>query len=128
MQPSQSNKKGGKIMKKTLKKLLSLSLALLVALTIVAPASAASSVGKVTALQSYRVDDDEINLRWKKVVGADVYQIYVYKSGAWTYVGGTSKLQYEVENLASSKEYKFKVRAYKKTVLKKFMAPSLLYL
>lgn len=100
-------------MKKTFKNVLSLTLVLLLTFSIALPASAASKPAKVTSLQSYNIDDDEINLKWKKVTGAYVYQIYVYKSGDWKYVGGTKKTRYEVDNLASSKQYKFKVRAYK---------------
>ncbi len=110
-------------MKKTLKNLLSLTLVLLLTCSIALPASAASKPAKVTNLQSYNIDDDEINLKWKKVSGAYVYQIYVYKSGDWKYVGGTKKTKYEVDNLASSKQYKFKVRAYKYSGSKKVYGP-----
>lgn len=110
-------------MKKSLAKLLSLTLALLLAFSIALPASAASKPAKVTALESYRIDDDEINLKWKAVSGASVYQIYVYNNGDWKYVGGTKKLRYEVENLASAKQYKFKVRAYKLSGGKKVYGP-----
>lgn len=110
-------------MKKSLKNLLSLSLALLLTLSIALPASAARSPSKVTSLDSYRIDDDEVNLKWKKVSGADVYQVYVYKNGDWRYAGGTRKLRYEVENLQSAKEYKFKVRAYKLSGGKKVYGP-----
>ena len=110
-------------MKKTLNKFLSLTLVFLLTFSLALPANAASKPTKVTSLQSYRVDDDEINLKWKKANGADVYQVYVYKSGEWQYAGATKKLYYEVENLTSSKEYKFKVRAYNKTALKKVYGP-----
>ena len=94
-------------MKKTFKNLLSLTLVLLLTLSVALPASAASAPSKVTGLQSYNVDDDEINLRWKKVNGAYVYQVYVYSAGEWKYLGGTKKLRFEADNLVSSKEYKF---------------------
>ena len=110
-------------MKKSLAKLLSLSLALLLTLSLALPASAASKPAKVTSLDSYRIDDDEVNLKWKKVPGAYVYQVYVYNNGNWRYAGGTKKLRYEVENLASAKEYKFKVRAYKLSGGKKVYGP-----
>lgn len=110
-------------MKKLFKNFLSLSLALLLTLSIAAPASAASKPAKVTSLKSYNIDDDEINLKWKKVPDAYVYQIYVYQNGDWKYVGGTKKTKYEVDNLASSKQYKFKVRAYKYSGSKKVYGP-----
>ena len=100
-------------MKKTFKNLLSLTLVLILTLSIALPASAASNPAKVTNLQCYNIDDDEINLKWKKVTDAYAYQIYVYKSNEWKYLGATKKTGYEAENLASSKQYKFKVRAYK---------------
>lgn len=110
-------------MKKTFKNLLSLTLVLLLTLSVALPASAASAPSKVTGLQSYNVDDDEINLRWKKVNGAYVYQVYVYSAGEWKYLGGTKKLRFEADNLVSSKEYKFKVRAYKYSGAKKVYGP-----
>ena len=110
-------------MKKSLAKLLSLALVLLLTFSTVLPASAASAPAKVSSLESYRIDDDEINLKWKKASGAYVYQVYVYSNGDWRYVGGTKKLRYEVENLASSKEYNFKVRAYKFSGNKKVYGP-----
>lgn len=99
-------------MKNTLKKLLTLTLAfLLVASTGLATASAAS-VAKVTSLQAYNIDDDEVNLKWKKVSGADGYRVYMYTSKGWKSQGTTKKTKFEVDDLASAKQYKFKVRAY----------------
>jgi len=106
-------------MKKLFKNLLALSLVLLLTFTVVLPASAASSLGKVSALQSYNIDDDEVNLKWKRVSGATGYQVYVYKSNGWKRVGSTKKLNFEVDELASAKQYKFKVRAYKQSGNKK---------
>lgn len=101
---------------KRLNKLLS---AALVALTVFAyaalPASAAS-LPKVTNLQTYNIDDDEVNLKWSKVKGADGYQVYVYNETAkkWKKLGTTAKTSFEAENLQSAKNYKFRVRAYDK--------------
>lgn len=102
-------------MKKSFRKLLASLLALLLTFTIALPASAASSLGKVKSLQSYNIDDDEINLKWKKVSGATGYQVYIYKSDGWKRIGATKKLNFEVDELASAKQYKFKVRAYKQS-------------
>lgn len=101
---------------KRLNKLLS---AALVALTVFAyaalPASAAS-LPKLTNLQTYNIDDDEINLKWSKVKGADGYQVYVYneQTKKWNKIGTTAKTSFEAENLRSAKTYKFRVRAYDK--------------
>ena len=102
-------------MKKT-NKLLSVLLAgLLVFSVAVIPASAAE-LSKVTNLQAYNIDDDEVNLKWSKVAGADGYQVYVYNdsTGKWKKLPSTTRNYYEVENLVSAKEYKFRVRAYDK--------------
>lgn len=100
-------------MKKLLRSLLALTLVVLVAFSTVTVASAAS-VGKVTSLQAYNIDDDEINLKWKKVKNADGYQVYLYKSDGWKKIGTTKNLYFEADDLASAKQYKFKVRAYDK--------------
>ncbi len=106
-------------MKKSLRSLLALTLVLLVAFSTVTVASAAS-VGKVTSLQAYNIDDDEINLKWKKVKNADGYQVYMYKSGEWKRIGTTKNLYFEADDLASAKQYKFKVRAYDQKGSKKY--------
>lgn len=102
-----------------MKKLTKLLSVLLVALSVftysVLPASAAS-LPKLTNLQAYKIDDDEINLKWSKVSGADGYQVYVYNesTGKWQKLVSTSKTVYEADDLLSAKEYKFRVRAYDK--------------
>ncbi len=106
-------------MKKSLKSLLALTLVLLLAFSSVSVASAAS-VGKVTSLQAYNIDDDEINLKWKKVKNADGYQVYQYKSGEWKRIGTTKNLYFEADDLVSAKQYKFKVRAYDQKGNKKY--------
>lgn len=101
---------------KKFNKFLSLTLAfLLVASLAVLPASAAS-LAKVTNLQAYNIDDDEINLKWSKVSGADGYQVYVYNdtTGKWKKLASTAKTNYEADDLLSAKVYKFRVRAYDK--------------
>ncbi|MBQ8503559.1 MAG: fibronectin type III domain-containing protein [Clostridia bacterium] len=98
-------------MKKVFRNLLTLMLVILTAFSVVTVASAAS-IGKVTSLQAYNIDDDEINLKWKKVSGADGYQVYMYKNKAWKSIGTTKKTSFEADDLVSAKQYKFKVRAY----------------
>ena len=102
-------------MKKT-NKLLSVVLAALLVFSVMAIPASAASLSKVTNLQAYNIDDDEVNLKWSKVNGADGYQVYVYNESAakWNKLVSTAKTFYEVENLASAKVYKFRVRAYDK--------------
>lgn len=99
-------------MKNTFKRLLTLSMALLMATSASAPLASAASVGKVKSLQAYNIDDDEINLKWKKVSGADGYTVYMHTSKGWKSQGSTKKTKFEVDDLTSAKQYKFKVRAY----------------
>lgn len=106
-------------MKKSLRSLLALTLVLLLAFSSVSVASAAS-VGKVASLQAYNIDDDEINLKWKKVKNADGYQVYLYKSGEWKRIGTTKNAYFEADDLYSAKQYKFKVRAYDQKGNKKY--------
>ena len=97
-----------------MKKVLSLVLAVLLAFSVLAVSSAA--LDKVANLKAYDVDDDEVNLKWSTVAGADGYQVYVYNDATskWKKLGNTTKTFFEVENLLSAKAYKFRVRAYDK--------------
>ena len=97
-----------------MKKVLSLVLAVLLAFSVLAVSSAA--LDKVANLKAYDVDDDEVNLKWSTVAGADGYQVYVYNDSTskWKKLGNTTKTFFEVENLLSAKVYKFRVRAYDK--------------
>ncbi len=101
---------------KKLTKLLSLFLTVFIALSVFSLASSATSLSPVTDLTVYDIDDDEINLKWSKVSGADGYQVYIYsdKSGKWKKLASTSKTFYEANDLLSAKTYKFRVRAYDK--------------
>lgn len=102
-------------MKKTNKLLSVLLSALLVSSIFALPASAAS-LNNVTNLKAYNIDDDEINLRWSPVSGADGYQVYLYNetTGKWVKLASTPKTFYEADDLLSAKEYKFRLRAYDK--------------
>jgi uncharacterized membrane protein YkoI len=104
-------------MKKT-NKLLSVLLSALLVLSVFALPASAAALNKVTNLQAYNIDDDEVNLRWSKVNGADGYQVYVYNDTAkkWSKLPSTTRTAYEVDDLVSAKEYKFRVRAYDKKV------------
>ena len=101
---------------KKLSKFLSVLLVTLLAFSALTILSSAASLPKVASLQAYDVDDDEVNLKWSKVGGADGYQVYVYNDSTskWKKLGTTAKTYYKAENLASAKAYKFRVRAYDK--------------
>ena len=102
-------------MKKT-NKLLSAFLSVLLVLSVFTLPASAATLSKVTNLQAYNIDDDEVNLKWTKVNGADGYQVYLYSDATskWKKLGNTTRTVYEVENLVSAKTYKFRVRAYDK--------------
>ena len=112
-------------MKKFAVKFLTFALTFVLAFSAVATGieASAASLEKVKSLQAYNIDDDEINLKWKKVSGATGYQVYVYSQNKWKKVGSTKKLYFEVEELQSAKQYKFKVRAYKKSSGKAVYGP-----
>jgi len=95
---------------------LSLSAALIFSLT---PSSVdgnadAASLSKVTGLTAVKSDDDEINLTWNEVKGADGYKVYRYysSSDSWVVVDNTNSNYSEVEELSSASLYSFKVKAY----------------
>ena len=98
-----------------MKKLLNVLLAAVLGASVFSAASltaSAASVPKVTSLQAYNIDDDEINLKWKTVKGAEGYQVKIYTDGKWKTLGNTKKSFFEADDLRSAKAYKFKVRAY----------------
>ncbi len=99
-------------MKKTLKKLLSLTLAFAVVFSLGTAAFAAAPLSAVRSLQAYAIDDDEINLKWKAVQGADGYGVFMYDGVKWRGIGSTRKTSFEADDLQSAKQYKFRVRAY----------------
>lgn len=58
---------------------------------------------------------DSITLSWKKVSGASGYRVYRYSNGKYTKVKTLKTTSFTDSGLASAKEYKYKVKAYKKT-------------
>ena len=52
-----------------------------------------------------------LTLSWKKVTGAEKYEIYRYVNKKWKKIKTTSKTSYKVTKLTANKTYKFKVRA-----------------
>ncbi len=98
-----------------MKKLLNVLLAIVLGTFVLSTATytvSAATLSRVTSLKSYNIDDDEINLKWKKVKGADGYQVKVYSNKKWKNLGLTKKTSFEADDLTSAKTYKFKVRAY----------------
>ena len=98
-----------------MKKVLNILLAAVLGASVFSAASltaSAATLPKVTSVKAYNIDDDEINLKWKKVKGADGYQVKIYSKGEWKAVGLTKKTTFEVDDRKSATNYKFKVRAY----------------
>ncbi len=98
-----------------MKKLLNVLLAAVLGASVFSAASltaSAATLPRVTSVKAYNIDDDEINLKWKKVKGADGYQVKIYSKGEWKAVGLTKKTNFEVDDRKSATNYKFKVRAY----------------
>ncbi len=98
-----------------MKKLLNVLLAAALGASVLSAASytaSAAALNRPTSLQAYNIDDDEVNLKWKKVRGADGYQVKVYSDGKWKSLGSTKKTSFEADDLKSARTYKFKVRAY----------------
>ena len=63
-----------------MKKLLNVLLAAALGASVLSAASltaSAATLPRVTSVKAYNIDDDEINLKWKKVKGADGYQVKV---------------------------------------------------
>ncbi len=98
-----------------MKKVLNVLLAAVLGVSVFSAVSltaTAAALPKVTSVKAYNIDDDEINLKWKKVKGADGYQVKIYSKGEWKAVGLTKKTNFEVDDRKSATNYKFKVRAY----------------
>ena len=104
-----------------MKRLVYVILILLFAAILLTASGAASFAarrpGKVALVSAEAASPHSVRLKWKKVKGADGYQIYrVYKkkSKKIATVKGASKKSYTVKHLKSNSTYTFKVRAYKK--------------
>lgn len=98
-----------------MKKVLNVLLAAVLGVSVFSAASltaSAATLPKVTSVKAYNIDDDEINLKWKKVKGADGYQVKIYSKGEWKSMGLTKKTSFEADDRKSATNYKFKVRAY----------------
>lgn len=102
-------------MKKT-SRILAAVLSLIMLLGALALPSFAASPAQVKSLRVTEADDDELELRWGKVNGADGYQVYLKKgNGNFKKVLTTKKTSADIENLLSAQTYTIKVRAFDKT-------------
>ncbi|MGN0141652.1 MAG: fibronectin type III domain-containing protein [Roseburia sp.] len=72
--------------------------------------------GQVTGLAQSAASGSSVTLKWKKVTGAEKYQIYIYDDSAKKYkkLAETKDCTYQAGNLTAGKKYQFKVRAYNK--------------
>lgn len=107
-----------------MKKIFSLILAIILTFsTLTIPASAASKPGKVKITDISLKSSTSVKIKWKKVSGADGYEIY-QKKGSGSYVkvktitsGKTTT--YTKKKLTTGKKYSYKIRAYDKVKSKK---------
>ena len=74
-------------------------------------------LGTVKGLKVSAVSTSSVNLIWSKVKNADGYIVYRYDAvkKKWIKVGQTSKNTLSLKKLKSGSEYKFAVKAYKKS-------------
>ena len=75
----------------------------------------ATKPSKVKNVTSKSQTTNTITLTWNKVTRATGYRVYIYNTSTkkYEYYGQTTSNSMTVKNLSASKEYKFKVRAYK---------------
>ena len=76
---------------------------------------AAISSTKPSAVSNFSATStaDTITLTWRKVSGADSYQIDVYQNGKWSYVAKTASTSYTVtQGLTPGKTYQFRIFAF----------------
>ena len=75
---------------------------------------------KVTGVKLEKRSSQYLTLKWDKISGASGYRVYKYNSSKKTYesvatISGGATTSYKVTGLKDATEYKFKVKAYKKT-------------
>lgn len=66
---------------------------------------------KKTAVTLAKGTKSTVTISWKKVTGAQKYEVYRYVKKKWKKIKTTSKTSYKVTKLKSNTSYKFKVRA-----------------
>lgn len=72
------------------------------------------SLTKVSGLKVSSVGTDKVTFKWKKVTGADGYEVLRYDAAQKKFVkvGTTAKVSYTEKSLSAAKPYRYKVRAY----------------
>lgn len=109
----------GEIMKQILKKTIALWLILSLILLGTVHATAATSLAKVTVSVKQTGKTTAV-LSWKKISGADGYEVYRKTGAAGTYkkiktITNGNTVKYSDTKLTLGKKYYYKVRAYDKT-------------
>lgn len=76
----------------------------------------APSLAKVSGLKISSVGADKVTLKWKKVAGADGYEVLRYNTAKKKFVkaGTSSKASFTDKKRSAGKPYRYKVKAYKK--------------
>lgn len=69
---------------------------------------------KTTGLKLSKATTSGVKLTWSKVSGAEGYEVYYYKNGAWSKIKNTSTNSVSISGMKSGTTYKFLVRAYRK--------------
>lgn len=109
-------------MKKT-KSLLAIILAV-VMLVVSSPISAlaATNAPAKPALPTFTSTTNTITLKWKKVSGANGYEVYKYNTSTKKYskITSTTKLTYKASNLKAGTNYVYALKAYKTVKKKKY--------
>lgn len=86
---------------------------------------------QVTGVKQTNATKSSVTLSWSKAAGyVTGYNIYKYSTSTkkYTYVGTTTSTKYTVKKLASGKDYKYAVCAYKKVGTSKYLgAKSAIY-
>ncbi len=103
-------------MKKALKSLVLLTFCICMIMSTMVMASA---VGNVTGAKATNVTYNSATLTWKKASSCDGYEIQQYKSKKWTNIktiSSASTVSYKVTKLTTGTTYKYRVRAYDKTL------------
>ena len=79
-------------------------------------AYATTKPGKVKNVKAQKASNGNITLTWNHVNGAAKYQIYMLNGNKYKRVKTVSspKTKTKIKNLSANKQYKFKIRAYKK--------------
>ena len=73
------------------------------------------SLAKVSGLKTSSVGTDKVALKWKKVSGADGYEVLRYDASKKKFVkaGTAAKASYTDKKRSAGKPYRYKVKAYK---------------